>query len=96
MTMTWTLTQSRRCRCVDSLLSKAHLRYRLNGDCTVRQRVQGGGGRGNRHRAPPEFKDKVLGVLQGAGYAEARSAKLTQEDFFALLAAFNVAGIHFA
>ena len=52
-------------------------------------------GRVPRHKAPPEFKDKVLEVLKSAGYEEARSAKLAQEDFFALLAAFNLAGIHF-
>jgi hypothetical protein len=48
-----------------------------------------------RHRAPPEFKEKVLAILCGAGYEEARSAKLAQEDFLTLLAAFNAAGIHF-
>ena len=51
--------------------------------------------KGKRRRAPPECKDKVLAVLRNAGYDEARSAKLTQEDFLALLAAFNAAGIHF-
>lgn len=57
--------------------------------------VQGPRKRGSRHRTPPEFKDKVLGVLQQCGLEEARSAKLAQEDFLALLAAFNAAGIHF-
>lgn len=54
------------------------------------------GGRGSKHRAPPEFKARVVEVLQGCGFEEARSAKLTQEDFLTLLAAFNQAGIHFA
>ena len=48
-----------------------------------------------RHRAPPEFKDKVMNILSSLGYSEARSAKLAQEDFLSLLAAFNTAGIHF-
>lgn len=52
--------------------------------------------KGHRRRAPPEFKDKVFAVLRDAGYAESRSAKLAQEDFMALLAAMNTAGVHFA
>jgi hypothetical protein len=52
--------------------------------------------KGGRNKAPPEFKDRVLGVLRAAGYEDARSAKLAQEDFMALLAAMNTAGIHFA
>jgi 18S rRNA (adenine1779-N6/adenine1780-N6)-dimethyltransferase len=43
----------------------------------------------------PEFKELVVGVLERAGYEGQRSAKLAQEDFLALLAAFNEAGIHF-
>jgi 18S rRNA (adenine1779-N6/adenine1780-N6)-dimethyltransferase len=43
----------------------------------------------------PEFKELVVGVLEKAGYDQARSAKLAQEDFLALLAAFNAAGVHF-
>lgn len=37
-----------------------------------------------------------MAVLEGAGHLESRSAKLAQEDFMILLAAFNAAGIHFA
>lgn len=58
--------------------------------------LQAPGKKGGRKRAPPEFKDKILAVLEGAGHVESRSAKLCQEDFLALLAAFNAAGIHFA
>lgn len=53
-------------------------------------------GKKNRKRAPQEFKDKVVAVLEGVGHSESRSAKLAQEDFLSLLAAFNAAGIHFA
>ena len=35
-------------------------------------------------------------MLRGGGFEEARSAKLAQDDFMRLLAAFNRAGIHFA
>ena len=51
--------------------------------------------RQKRHRAPAEFKEAVLAILREAGYEDARSAKLAQEDFLALLARFNAAGIHF-
>jgi 18S rRNA (adenine1779-N6/adenine1780-N6)-dimethyltransferase len=51
--------------------------------------------RQRRHRAPAEFKDKIMSILRDSGFEEARSAKLTQEDFMLLLAAFNTAGIHF-
>lgn len=50
----------------------------------------------SRQRAPPEFKDKVMAVLESLGHAESRSAKLAQPDFLSLLAAFNSCGIHFA
>lgn len=53
-------------------------------------------GRRMRKKAPPEFKEKVMAVLESTGYSENRSAKLAQEDFMSLLAAFNAAGIHFA
>lgn len=53
-------------------------------------------GKRNRKRAPQEFKNKVMSVLEGLGHSESRSAKLAQEDFMSLLAAFNAAGIHFA
>jgi 18S rRNA (adenine1779-N6/adenine1780-N6)-dimethyltransferase len=48
------------------------------------------------HRASPEFKALVEGVLASGGFESRRPAKMTQEDFLRLLAAFNGAGIHFA
>lgn len=41
------------------------------------------------------FKAKVLKVLEDAGMADKRAAKLGQNDFLTLLAAFNAEGIHF-
>ena len=57
-----------------------------------------GGQRQKRRRgkASEGFKEQVMGVLTEAGYADKRSAKLSQDDFLRLLAAFNAAGIHFA
>ena len=49
-----------------------------------------------RGRASEEFKARVLAVLEGTGLAEARAAKLSQDAFLGLLAAFNAAGIHFS
>ena len=40
---------------------------------------------------PPQ----VLEVLQRHGFLERRAAKMSQDDFLGLLAAFNQAGIHF-
>jgi 18S rRNA (adenine1779-N6/adenine1780-N6)-dimethyltransferase len=58
----------------------------------------GGGGaqRRRRGKASEGFKEQVLEVLQGGGYADRRAAKMSQDDLLALLAAFNQAGIHFA
>lgn len=42
------------------------------------------------------FKVKVLGLLESSGYSEKRASKLGQDDFLALLATFNAAGIHFS
>ena len=42
-----------------------------------------------------KFKEYVMGVLEDGDFADKRSAKLAQEDFFELLARFNAAGIHF-
>ena len=58
----------------------------------------GGEGRGRRKRgrASEGFKERVLGVLRSGGFEEQRSAKLAQDDFLRLLAAFNRTGIHFA
>lgn len=41
------------------------------------------------------FKAKVLEVLESTGYADKRAAKLGQDDFLTLLAAFNAVDIHF-
>ncbi|EOD14862.1 hypothetical protein EMIHUDRAFT_197460 [Emiliania huxleyi CCMP1516] len=38
----------------------------------------------------------VMKVLEETGFAEERTAKLDQDDFLRLLAAFNAVGIHFA
>ena len=47
---------------------------------------------------PPEWEPKaaVEAVLRDSGYAEKRPAKCSIDDFLALLAAFNAAGIHFS
>ena len=42
------------------------------------------------------FKDKVTGILEEHGFADKRSAKMTQDDFLQLLTVFNQNGIHFA
>jgi 18S rRNA (adenine1779-N6/adenine1780-N6)-dimethyltransferase len=47
-------------------------------------------------RASPEFKALVERVLASGGFESRRPAKMAQEDFLALLAAFNKAGVHFA
>lgn len=54
-----------------------------------------GKGRG-KGKYSEEFKDKVVKLLEGMGFLDRRAAKMTQDDFLALLAAFNQAGIHFA
>ncbi|PSC75956.1 putative dimethyladenosine transferase [Micractinium conductrix] len=57
----------------------------------------GGGGSARRRRgkASEGFKEQILEVLQRSGYIEKRAAKMSQDDFLALLAAFNAGGIHF-
>ena len=52
--------------------------------------------RGKKHKFSQAFKDKVLAVLDSRGMIERRAAKLSQDDFLALLAAFNAADIHFS
>lgn len=52
------------------------------------------GSKGGRYTEA--FKQKVLGLLQEAGYSDKRSSKLGQDDFMALLATFNAAGVHFS
>ena len=49
-----------------------------------------------RGKATEAFKEKVLEVLDQGGFAEKRAAKMTQDEFLQLLAAFNSDGIHFA
>ena len=56
----------------------------------------GGGARRRRGRASEGFKEQVLEVLQRHGFLERRGAKMSQDDFLQLLAAFNAVGIHFA
>jgi len=53
------------------------------------------GPRPGRGKASPEFKALVVGVLTSQGFDQMRSAKMRQEEFMALLAAFNAAGVHF-
>ena len=52
-------------------------------------------GRG-KHRYSESLKQLVLEVLKQGDFEALRTAKLAQEDFLRLLAAFNKAGIHFA
>mmetsp|Transcript_16040 Transcript_16040/g.51171 ORF Transcript_16040/g.51171 Transcript_16040/m.51171 type:complete len:324 (+) Transcript_16040:145-1116(+) len=53
----------------------------------------GAGGSGDLFR---EVGDIVEGVLIATGFSEERTAKMDQDDFLKLLAAFNEKGIHFA
>jgi 18S rRNA (adenine1779-N6/adenine1780-N6)-dimethyltransferase len=62
---------------------------------------EGGGKAANpskrrRGKATEAFKEKVLEVLDEGGFMEKRAAKMTQDEFLQLLAAFNSDGIHFA
>jgi 18S rRNA (adenine1779-N6/adenine1780-N6)-dimethyltransferase len=43
-----------------------------------------------------EVSQMVEGVLDETGFSEERTAKMDQDDFLKLLAAFNQKGIHFA
>jgi len=52
--------------------------------------------RRRRGKASEPFKEKVLNVLDVGGFMEKRAAKMTQDEFLQLLAAFNSHGIHFA
>jgi len=52
--------------------------------------------RKRRGRASEGFKEKVLAVLESGHFAEKRAAKMSQDEFLQLLAAFNAADIHFA
>lgn len=42
-----------------------------------------------------DFKEMVIGVLESAGLARERPAKMNCDDFLKLLSAFNKQGIHF-
>ena len=52
--------------------------------------------RSGKHKYSQEFKSKILALLEESGFADKRSAKLSQDEFMQLLAAFNSRGIHFA
>ena len=52
--------------------------------------------RPGKHKYTQQFKDKILALLEESGFADKRSAKLNQDEFMQLLAAFNSRGIHFA
>ena len=52
-------------------------------------------GRRSKHKYSEELKQHVISVLEAGEFDALRSAKLAQEDFLRLLAAFNKAGIHF-
>ncbi len=43
----------------------------------------------------PDFKARVMSVLEQGSFSESRASKMSQEDLLALLAAFNAQGIHF-
>lgn len=49
------------------------------------------------HGATPtgNFKELLFGVLKESGFSESRSAKLSMDQYFQLLLAFNQKGIHF-
>merc|ERR1712139_449897 len=49
------------------------------------------------HGAAPtaNFKELLFGVLKESGFSESRSAKLSMDQYFQLLLAFNQKGIHF-
>ncbi|KDD73262.1 hypothetical protein H632_c2369p0, partial [Helicosporidium sp. ATCC 50920] len=49
-----------------------------------------------RGRASEAFKTLVLEILRGGDFEQRRASKLTQDEFLALLAAFNSRGVHFA
>ena len=57
---------------------------------------KGGPSKRRRGKATEGFKEKVLDVLNGGGFAEKRASKMSQDEFLQLLAAFNTSGIHFA
>ncbi|KAI8466240.1 MAG: dimethyladenosine transferase [Monoraphidium minutum] len=57
--------------------------------------LRSGGRPGGKGKVSSEFKAMVAGVLEAAGFEQMRPAKMAQDDFLRLLAAFNAAGIHF-
>lgn len=58
--------------------------------------TSGRGGRPRGAKVSPEFKAKVLRLLEENEFDQLRSSKMGQEEFLKLLALFNAAGIHFA
>jgi 18S rRNA (adenine1779-N6/adenine1780-N6)-dimethyltransferase len=55
-----------------------------------------GVGKRKKGRCSDAFKSKVISVLEDNGFADARTAKMPQDEFLRLLSVFNQAGIHFA
>lgn len=49
-----------------------------------------------KSRVSNETKEQILNVLKQQNFANARAAKLSQDDFLLLLSLFNEAGFHFA
>ena len=49
-----------------------------------------------RGRVSEEFRARVARVVESSGFEQARASKMSQDEFLALLAHINAAGIHFA
>lgn len=49
-----------------------------------------------RGKVSEEFRARVARVVESSGFEQARASKMSQDEFLALLAHFNAAGIHFA
>ena len=49
-----------------------------------------------RGKVSEEFRARVARVVESSGFDQARASKMSQDEFLALLAHFNAAGIHFA
>jgi len=56
----------------------------------------GGAAAGSEQDRTKAMRETVVGVLESCGFSATRSAKMDIDDFLALLAAFNKAGIHFS
>jgi len=64
-------------------------------DAAAAANSRSGGRPGGKGRVSVEFKGLIAGVLERNGFDQMRPAKMTQDDFLRLLAAFNAEGIHF-